>query len=153
MNLPQIAWQPIGRQIVVKPLISASRTASGIVIPEASKERERPQTGIVIAVGPGACESGLFLPVAVDVGDLVAFGKYAGVSFVLDDGDEVMNMRDVEVLARKPKGTFALVEHAIEVGIAKRTVAHETGVLCDHCPLPERSAVLEEERRRLREVQ
>jgi chaperonin GroES len=144
-----LTWQPLGHQILVRPLIAADRTASGIVIPDAGKDRERPQTGLVLAVGPGSMDDGQFRACRVDVGDLVAFGKYAGVTFVVDDGEEILNMRDLEVLGRKTAGSFVLVWHEVSKGITTRMVAHETGVRCEHCPADAPSAVIAEERARL----
>ena len=53
---------------------------------------------------------------------------------LLNNGDEVLNMREPEVLARKVAGTFELVSHVIEHGVATKVVEHEVGVRCAHCP-------------------
>ncbi len=140
-------WQPLADQILVRALIPADRTATGLLIlPE--NNRERPQQGIVVAVGPGAFVEGVGLVTPqVDAGDLVAFGKYAGIDFELD-GEPVLLMRDREALARKVAGTYELVEHEIAYGVGTRRVAHEAGRLCEHCQ-PVKSTFLEEERERL----
>jgi chaperonin GroES len=137
------AWQPLADQILVRPLIPADRSAGGIVLAETN--RERPQQGVVLAVGPGEYLDRAFRECQVHTGDLVSFGKYAGIDFELD-GEIVLLMRDREALARKVAGTFALVEHTLPHN--GRVVAHEAGRQCEHCPV-EKSAVLEEERRRL----
>lgn len=134
-------WQPLADQIIVRPLIAADRTAGGLFLAET--HRERPQHGVVVAAGPGAYEGGQFTPTTVSAGDLVAFGKYAGVEFEVD-GQPVLLMRDREALARKLPGTFELVEHEV----SSRTVVHEAGHTCEHCPR-EKNPYLEEERRRL----
>lgn len=122
-----MSWQPLADQILVRPLIAADRTASGLLIPDAG--REKPQTGIVIAVGPGDL-NGWANQIAP--GDLVAFGKYAGVSFDLD-GQDVLLMREREALAKQAAGSFRLVEHEVAHGITTRTVAHEASGRCEHC--------------------
>jgi chaperonin GroES len=140
-------WQPLHDQILVRPLLSADRTASGLIIPDDT--RERPQSGVVLAVGPGALtEMGVLAAVIVQVGDLVAFGKFAGVTFAID-GEDVLLMREREALARKLDGTFELVAHTITVGVKERVVYHEVDGRCEHCPEAPKSAFLEEARHEL----
>lgn len=139
-DMQTTTWEPKHDQIIVRPLTPADRSASGLlVLPE--EGRERPQTGVVLAIGPGihAADTGALVEVTSRVGDLVAFGKYAGAEFDVD-GRRVLVMRDLEAILRKPASAFELVEH--EDG----KYAHEAGYLCDHCP----SASLDAERERLR---
>jgi chaperonin GroES len=129
-------WQPLGDQILVRPLVSADRTSGGLVIPD--EARERPQRGVVLAVGDGAPAelTGERRPVGVRVGDLVMFGQYAGVSHAID-GQPVLLMRDQEALARVEAGGFALVEHTDPRG---QVLAHLEGETCDQCPRADLSA-------------
>lgn len=156
MTPESLTWQPLGDQILVRSLIAADRTASGLILPE--QHREKPQTGIVMAIGPGTWEQqeaagrpgGDISDLRnVQRGDLVAFGKFAGVTFTLDTGEDVLLMRETEILARKPVGQFDLVRHTVAHGIGEKTVMHEAGARCEHCPEEPKSAFLEEERRRL----
>jgi chaperonin GroES len=135
-------WAPKGDYILVRPCIAAERTAGGLYLPE--EARERPQKGVVLAVGPGLTSElgGQALTPQSQIGDLVVFGKYAGVDFDLD-GEPVLLMRDQEALARKPQASFTLVEHVDPRG---RKVQHEEGLTCEHCPRPN----FEKERERLR---
>jgi chaperonin GroES len=138
-------WEPQHDQLLVRPLTPADRTAGGVlIIPDAA--RERPHQGVVIAVGPGAIATlnGTTIPVGSKPGDLVAFGKYAGMDFDID-GKLVLIMRDVEALIRRPAGSFALVEH--EDG----KYAHVAGYVCEHCPKVV-SELIEQERARLRQA-
>jgi chaperonin GroES len=92
-----MALRPLHDRVIVKRLDNERKTASGIVIPESAAEK--PDQGEVIAVGPGKRgEDGKLLPVDVQVGDKVLFGKYAGQS-VKVDGDEVLVIREDEILA------------------------------------------------------
>jgi chaperonin GroES len=136
-------WTPRGDILLVLPLVAADRTAGGLVIPDA--HRERPQTGLVLAVGPGlhAPDTGALVPVLSQVGDLVTFGAYAGSSFEID-GTPCLLMRDMETMAAKAPGTYALVQH----GSDGRQI-HEAGLTCEACPLPAPSRYLAEERARL----
>ena len=73
------------------------KTESGIYLPEAAKEK--PQTGKVIAAGPGKLtDTGDRGALSVKKGDTVLFGKYAG-SEVDIDGVEHKIMRESELLA------------------------------------------------------
>ena len=70
--------RPIFDRILIRRLESAEeKSAGGIIIPDAAKEKS--QIGEVIAVGPGRLShEGALIPVSVKKGDKVLFGKYAG---------------------------------------------------------------------------
>jgi len=88
---------PLDDRVVVLPDTAEERTASGIYLPEAAKEK--PQTGTVIAAGPGKLtDSGERGKLSVKKGDTVLYGKYAG-SEVEIDGVEHKIMRESELLA------------------------------------------------------
>jgi chaperonin GroES len=80
--------RPMGDKVVVKSSTAEERTAGGIVLPDAA--REKPQQGTVVAVGPGrVLESGDRAPMAVQVGETVIFSKYGGNEIKLD-GEELL---------------------------------------------------------------
>ncbi|MFN3168843.1 MAG: co-chaperone GroES [Phycisphaeraceae bacterium] len=88
---------PLDDRVVVLPDTADERTASGIYLPEAAKEK--PQTGKVVAVGPGKLtDTGERGKLSVKKGDTVLYGKYAG-SEVDVDGVEHKIMRESELLA------------------------------------------------------
>lgn len=69
--------KPVGGHIIVEPQEKEEKTASGIYLPTTG-EKERPEQGKVIAVGPGKLlENGNRQPVEVAVGDVVVFKKYS----------------------------------------------------------------------------
>lgn len=77
--------KPLGDRVVVKVVEEKEQTKSGILIPTAAKEK--PQEGVVIAVGKGILgEDNERIPLDVAAGDRVLFGKYAGTEF--KDGEE-----------------------------------------------------------------
>jgi len=82
--------QPLGTRVLVHPLEQQSRTASGIILPETSKEK--PQTGLVIAVGDDE-------DIKVKVDDKVLFAKYTGTE-VKFDGIDYLLMDHSDILAR-----------------------------------------------------
>lgn len=89
--------RPLYDRIVVKRLDTQDdKTASGLIIPDSAKEK--PQEGEVMAIGQGKrLEDGKLVPLDVQVGDRILFGKYSG-SEVKIDGEDVMIMREDEVL-------------------------------------------------------
>jgi len=89
---------PLDDRIVIEPNIAEEVTAGGIVLPDAAQEK--PQSGTVVAVGPGRLlESGERCPVAVEVGDEVLYGKYGGTDIEVS-GKEVKILRESDILAK-----------------------------------------------------
>jgi chaperonin GroES len=90
--------KPLADRVVVRPLPKTETTKSGIVIPD-TVEKERPEQGEVIAVGPGKlAESGSRTPVSVKVGDKVMFKKY-GPDEVKIDGVEYLVLDESDIIA------------------------------------------------------
>jgi chaperonin GroES len=76
--------RPLGDRVVLRPVEREERTKSGIVLPDTAKEK--PQEGIVEAVGPGRIlDSGTRVPMELKTGDRVLYAKYSGNEFKLDD--------------------------------------------------------------------
>jgi chaperonin GroES len=71
-----VAIKPLEDRIVVKTNEAETTTASGLVIPDTAKEK--PQEGVVLAVGPGRFDDGVRVPMDVKVGDVVLYSKYGG---------------------------------------------------------------------------
>ena len=90
--------QPLGDRLIVEVLDEEQTTASGIVLPDTAKEK--PQRGTVLAVGPGGRnDSGDLVPLDVAEGDTIIFSKYGGTE-VKVDGNEVLILRESDVLAK-----------------------------------------------------
>ena len=93
-----MSLNPLDDRVVVEPVEAEERTAGGIVLPDAA--REKPQRGKVVAVGPGRLlDSGERAAVAVKVGDLVLFGKYGGTEIEVN-GKDVKILRESDILAK-----------------------------------------------------
>jgi chaperonin GroES len=93
----EMKLRPLHDRVVVKRLEQETKTASGIVIPDAAAEK--PDQGEVLAVGPGKRnDKGDFVAPNVKVGDRVLFGKYSGQT-VKVDGDELLVMREEDLFA------------------------------------------------------
>ena len=85
-------FRPLGDYILVKRVETEAKTSSGIIIPDAAKEKA--QTGLVIAVGQGRLLEGKLTPLTVQVNDTVYFGKYTGT----DAGDDHIIVREGDIL-------------------------------------------------------
>ena len=89
--------RPLHDRVIVKRLDQETKTASGIVLPEAAAEK--PDQGKVLAVGNGKIlEDGKVRALDVKVGDIVLFGKYSGQT-VKVEGEEVLVMREEDIMA------------------------------------------------------
>ncbi|MEI7594662.1 MAG: co-chaperone GroES [Bacteroidota bacterium] len=84
--------KPLADRVLLEPAQAEQKTAGGIIIPDTAKEK--PQRGIVIAVGNGKKDE----PMTVKAGDTVLYGKYAGteVSF---EGKDFLIMKESDILA------------------------------------------------------
>lgn len=143
-----MGWTPKNDSIFVLPLQEADRSRGGIIAPDDS--RQRPQKGVVLAIGAGLwdAEQQQLYPVECGIGDLVTYGKYSGVVFEIE-GIEILVVRNIEISARRHAGTYELQTHHVDVGgLGERRVYHEQHTFCEFCERPV-SDVIEEERARL----
>ena len=89
--------RPLHDRIIVQRLEEGEQKIGGIIIPDSAKEK--PQQGKVIAVGAGkADKDGKRIPLDVQAGDTILFGKYSGQEIKIE-GEEYLIMREDEVLA------------------------------------------------------
>ena len=87
-----MGFRPLHDRIIVKRENEEEKTSGGIIIPDTAKEK--PQKGIVMAVGNGKKDQ----PMTVKVGDTVLYGKYAGTELKFD-GKDYLIMREDDILA------------------------------------------------------
>src|SRR3569623_1065553 len=67
---------PLADRVVVEPTSPETTTSFGLIIPETAS-KEKPETGFVVAVGPGkTADDGSLVPVGVSVGDKIMFNNY-----------------------------------------------------------------------------
>ncbi len=92
-----MALKPLGDRVIVKADEVEAQTASGLYL--ASETKEKPQSGVVLAVGEGRVNNeGKHLPMPVKKGDKVIFGKYGGTE-VNYDGQDVLILRADDIYA------------------------------------------------------
>ena len=90
--------KPLSDRLIVEVLDEEEMTTSGIVLPDTAKEK--PQRGRVLAVGPGARnDKGEVVPMEVAVGDEIIYSKYGGTDIKVG-ADEVLILRESDVLAK-----------------------------------------------------
>jgi chaperonin GroES len=89
--------RPLGDRVIVEPIEQEETIAGGmLVLPETAKEK--PQQGMVLAVGAGRRdEDGERIPMDVEVGNRVLFAKYAGTEVKID-GKKVLIMKESDIL-------------------------------------------------------
>ncbi len=86
--------KPLKDRVLVEPKEAEEKTASGIIIPDSAKEK--PQKGVVVAVGEGKKDE----PMSVKEGDHVIYGKFAGTEITIDDKDYLI-MREDDILLKE----------------------------------------------------
>jgi chaperonin GroES len=88
--------KPLQDRVIVKQSEAEEKTASGIVLPDAAKEK--PTKGKVIAVGPGKLnEKGKPMELSVRAGDQVYYGKYSGIDVEVN-GEKFVILRESDIL-------------------------------------------------------
>lgn len=91
-----MAFKPLHDRVVVRRVESEEKTAGGLIIPESAKEK--PSEGEIVACGEGARkDSGELIPMAINAGDRVLFGKWSGTEITLD-GEELLIMKESDIL-------------------------------------------------------
>ena len=89
-------FRPLHDRVVVKRIEAEEKTAGGIIIPDTAKEK--PQQGEVVAIGPGGRdEAGKLVPIDLQVGDRVLFGKWSGTEVKID-GAEYLIMKENDIM-------------------------------------------------------
>ena len=89
--------QPLGDRVLVEALESEEKTSSGIIIPDAAKEKQ--QRGKVVAVGEGrTTDEGKNIPVKVKVGDQILYGGWNDKAIKVG-GAEYLIIKEEDILA------------------------------------------------------
>jgi chaperonin GroES len=89
-------FRPLHDRVVVRRVDAEEKTAGGIIIPDTAKEK--PQQGEVLAVGPGKRdETGKLMPLDVEAGDQILFGKWSGTE-VKVDGEDLLIMKEDDIM-------------------------------------------------------
>lgn len=77
-RLPTTLMKPFEDRVLILPDKPINMTKGGLYVPDTAQEKELPEAGVVVAVGPGRMINGTFVAVTIKPGDRVFFGKYAG---------------------------------------------------------------------------
>jgi len=93
----KIKFRPMDDRVLVEPVEADEKTSGGIILPDSAKEK--PQRGVVVAVGPGKLlDSGSRGEMSVGIGDEVFYGKYAGTEVEFGT-DKYVVIRENDILA------------------------------------------------------
>lgn len=88
--------RPLGDRVIIEPAAKEEKTASGIVLPDTAKEK--PQEGVIVAVGTGRLEDGKRVPLDVSEGQKVIYSKYAGTEVKYGE-KEYLILKENDILA------------------------------------------------------
>lgn len=80
--------KPLADRVVLKQQEVEEKTSSGIILPDSAKEK--PQTAVVIAVGPGTEKDGKRVEMQVKAGDQVIYSQYSGTEVKLEDEEYII---------------------------------------------------------------
>ena len=90
--------KPLSDHILIEPIKGEEKTKAGILLPETA-EKEKPEQGRVVAVGPGKkLSSGKVVPLELKPGQKVLFTKY-GPNEIKVDGKELLIAKEEDILA------------------------------------------------------
>ena len=92
----KVKVQPLGDRVVIRPLEETETMRGGLYIPDTAKEK--PQQGEIVAVGPGRYEKTERVPMELEVGQTVLYGKYSGTEVTIDD-QQLLIIKESDVLA------------------------------------------------------
>jgi chaperonin GroES len=96
VSMAKIKFRPLHDRVVVKRVEAEQKTAGGIIIPDAA--REKPHQGQVVATGPGGRdETGKLIPIDVKTGDTVLFGKWSGTEVKIE-GEDFLIMKESDIM-------------------------------------------------------
>ena len=90
--MTKLKIKPLADRVLIEPAEAETTTVSGIIIPDTAQEK--PQKGIVVAVGNGTKDHEM----SVKIGDQVLYGKYSGTELKFEGNDYLM-MRESDLLA------------------------------------------------------
>lgn len=91
-----MTFRPLHDRVLIRRIEAEDRTAGGIIIPDAAKEK--PHEGEIVAIGTGTrAEDGTVIPLDVKAGDRILFGKWSGTEVKLD-GEDLIIMKEDDIL-------------------------------------------------------
>ena len=89
-------FRPLHDRVVIRRVNAEEKSKGGIFIPDTVQQK--PQEGEVVAVGPGARDdAGRLIPLGVNAGDRVLFGKWSGTEVKID-GEELLIMNESDIM-------------------------------------------------------
>lgn len=91
--MSDIKIKPLADRVIIEPSAAEEKTAGGIIIPDTAKEK--PQKGVVVAVGPGLPD----LKMTLKKGDEVLYGKYSGTEISFE-GRDYLIMKEADIYAK-----------------------------------------------------
>ena len=89
-------FKPLHDRVLIRLIAPEKKTSGGVIIPDTAQEK--PMEGEALAVGPGARdEQGRLLPMDVQPGQRVLFGKWSGIEIKID-GEELLVVKESDIM-------------------------------------------------------
>lgn len=94
--MAKVKFRPLHDRVVVRRLEAETKTAGGIIIPDSAQEK--PAEGEIVSVGSGSRDdSGKLIPMEVEAGQRILFGKWSGTEVKLG-GEELLIMKESDIM-------------------------------------------------------
>lgn len=91
-----MTFRPLHDRVLIRRIEAQARTAGGIIIPDTAQEK--PQEGEIVSAGSGArTEDGTIIPLDVQAGDRILFGKWSGTEIKIG-GEDLIIMKESDIL-------------------------------------------------------
>jgi chaperonin GroES len=91
-----MGFKPLHDRVLIRPIAPEKKTSGGVIIPDTAQEK--PMEGEAVAAGPGARdEQGRLLPMDVQPGQRVLFGKWSGTEIKID-GEELLVVKESDIM-------------------------------------------------------
>ena len=98
----KLKLRPLADRVIVEPLEGEEKTAGGILLPETAKEK--PQEGLIVAVGPGRWDEDgkKRMEMEVALNDRVIYSKYSGSEVKIEDKKYlILSEKDILAVVEK----------------------------------------------------
>ena len=101
-------FRPLHDRVMIRRVDPEGRSTGGIIIPDTAQEK--PMEGEIVAVGPGARDvKGKVVPLDVEPGDRILFGKWSGTEIKLD-GEDLLIMSESDIMGVLEGPSIAIVK-------------------------------------------
>ncbi len=114
-------FRPLHDRVLVRRVDAIKTTQYGIIIPDTAMEK--PSEGEVLAIGKGRTERGILVPIDIQIGDRVLFGKWSGSEITIE-GEKLLIMNETDIMG--------VLEDSAEGSTGDTVASDHDGFTVDH---------------------